>query len=179
MPDLLPSYYDPVHANYQGAVNQFYAAEIGALIGLSAFAAIGIGTFFTSGTAVAGTAPGAAVVASPTATAFTAGTTITQAQATIMAVLRTGEMTGAGQATLEALVESWGLETFSVEGLIALTAYNSDSAYGSHFFEPGLGGYYGVPHSFPGVGFLPAGPPGSYWGCIGINQGALECTLYF
>lgn len=114
MPDYPPGY-DPGQAGYISAGDQ----AIGGLIGLSAFAAIGIGAFFAAGAGL-GTS---FVYNGTTYYGVVSGVTSAEAQAAILQVLTAEGMSGEGAALLELLAESWGLESMSVEALLALGDY--------------------------------------------------------
>lgn len=112
MADYAPGY-DPSHANYQSTSEQAWQG----LMTLTAFAAIGVGAFS---------------FIPLTATVEFEGVIyygVSPAIAQIIAVLRTAEMSGAGQATLESIVRNAlagvpGGNAMTVGALLYISSYD-------------------------------------------------------
>lgn len=186
--------FDPSNANYEG--NILGGITIGGLlglIGLSAFAAIEVGAFFTYEAAAEGTVTTVSYLVAGgeagDAIIFTTGTTLTAEQAAFVALVESGAMATEPIAVIQILT-SWGFEVsgaFSLDALLALALYNPPSNLPHGVFTgpgggPGNPGGYAVPPGFPD--FIGGGIPnwgmsfGGQWACV-ISADVVECHLYF
>lgn len=163
----LPSGYDPSY-DFEMPVAGY---EIMGLAALSAFALVGVGAFCTYAAAEAGTALDISYVIGGS-TIVAGGTALTEGQIGLITMIDAIELSEAlseaggiawggspaAQLALESLLESSLLETFSVESLIALAAYQPSPLDGPAYGY--FGGYLGnFAHGLPGNGGLTT-PPG-------------------
>lgn len=148
-----PPGYDPSQADYISARDQ----AIGGLIGLSAFAMIGVGAFFTTGAIAAGTVAEGITIN---------GTTyygVTQATAEFYAGIGTGAITQEAATALVGSAVIGGGSALDAAAIIALDHFDisRDARFWQNFgdymslFIPGYSGP-GIPAGypgFPGVGY--------------------------
>lgn len=188
MPDYPPGY-DPIQADYNsGSYISPGDQAIGGLIGLSAFALIGIAAFFTYGAAIAAPLtlytvtytiqlPGTQTFVNRAMTFCTNGTALTQGQAQIVAAVSSQGVGGIAPTTIAELLKGFGMTMLTADSLLALAAYDVNTATNPFHFGnfgnylggniggsrfPGPGGFSEPPGfpGFPGTGGPQTGP----WG---------------
>lgn len=169
MPDLVEigPEWDPAAHDY-GDGNFFPStgpgremAMIMGLAALSSLALVGVGAFFTAAAVETGEALTVTyVTAEGTAMVFAGGTTLTAGQAVIVTTVTSGGL-ATEPAAVTALMSSIGFRLLSLEGLLALAAYEPPTPFWGHYGEFGnyMGNFY--PNALPGGGLTtPPGFPG-------------------
>lgn len=150
-----------------------YTTDDGRLLGqmmalgaLSAFALIGVGAFCAYAAAELDTALTITYTVGGTST-FAGGTALTETQAALIDFATTtdfleGGVLGAGGQALNMLIDTWGLSSFTAEGLIALAAYQPSPLDAANYgYFGGYLGNFGFGNGLPGGGLTtPPGFPG-------------------
>lgn len=191
MPEF-PIGFDPITNDWMGNFMSEDEIRFAGLVGLTAFGTIAYGAFFTYG-AAAVTPPTLSVPATVTFTSAGVGVgtatfvnssavPLTMGQMQSLAAMQAGTL-GFSEGAVAAILESWGMTAFSLEGLLALALYIPPPLFNEHFgnfgayignFVPGGGGLT-TPPGFPG---FPGG--GHQYGKICyIMDGVEYCHLEY
>lgn len=171
MADFPPGY-DPIQADYTGGSYVSHTDQaIGGLIGLSAFALISVGAFFTLGAAVAGTAVEEGITIG--------GTTyygVTQAEAQILAAIGEGPITAEAAEVIATLGPMGTPPVLDAAAILALDAWRPPlldaGTYGN------FGSYMGTfANGLPGGGLTtPPGFPGFLGVGYSVGTGTFCCV---
>lgn len=188
--------WDPGAHDYEGTMTPgatLYVAGVMGLLCMSAFAMISVGAFFTYEAAAAAPTgqfltyeitytvvdPITGELVTATQLWCTNGLVLSEGQLAILASMTSQGIGGVSPVLVAEILEAWGLTKFSLDGLLALAAFNQFlhpyyGNFGAYLgqFLPGGGGFSDPP-GFPG---FPGGGQTVHheqsWDCVIVDEEA-------